>query len=95
MSFWQKLRVRGVLRVAVSYLVIAWLVLQIGDVVLDPMGAPPWVMQILITITAVGLPVSLVMAWFLEITPTGIEVDHLEDDAVRPTVRIGSIKHVS
>jgi hypothetical protein len=33
-----RLRERGVLRVAASYALIAWLLLQIADVVLDPLG---------------------------------------------------------
>jgi TolB-like protein len=76
-----------VLRVALSYLVIAWLVLQVGDVLLDPLGAPAWAMRLLIVLAAIGFPVSLIMAWFLEVTPSGIEVDHLPETAKRPTVR--------
>jgi hypothetical protein len=36
----QRLRERGVLRVAASYVVIAWLVLQIADVLLEPWDLP-------------------------------------------------------
>lgn len=86
-TLWQRLRRRGVVRVALSYLVIAWLVLQIGDVVLGGLGAPPWAMRMLIVAAAAGFPIALVLAWFLEFTPSGIEVDHLEDAATRPTVR--------
>ncbi len=35
-----QLQRRGVIRVAASYAVIAWLMLQIADVVLEPLGAP-------------------------------------------------------
>jgi len=35
-----RLRERGVLRVAASYAVIAWLVLQIADLVLGPWALP-------------------------------------------------------
>jgi hypothetical protein len=38
------LRERGVPRVAASYGVICWLVLQIADVTLDPLGLPKWIM---------------------------------------------------
>jgi TolB-like protein/tetratricopeptide (TPR) repeat protein len=86
-SLWGRLRRRGVVRVALSYLVIAWLVLQVGDVLLDPLGAPPWSMRLLIVLAVIGFPVALVMAWFLEITPDGIEFDDAPDAATRPTVR--------
>src|SRR5687768_6486169 len=51
-----RLRERGVLLVAASYAVIAWLVLQIADVTFEPMGAPAWAMRALITLALVGLP---------------------------------------
>jgi TolB-like protein len=86
-NLWHRLRRRGVVRVALSYLVIAWLVLQVGDVLLDPLGAPPWSMRLLIILAVIGFPVALIMAWFLEITPDGIEIDHAPDTATRPTVR--------
>lgn len=86
-SLWARLRERGVVRVALSYLVIAWLVLQIGDVVLDPLGAPPWSMRLLITIAAIGFPIALAMAWYLELTPSGIAIDDLGESATRPNVR--------
>jgi hypothetical protein len=40
-----RLRNRGVFRVAASYGVIAWLLLQIADVVLEPLGAPGWTLR--------------------------------------------------
>ena len=91
MSLWLNLRKRGVIRVALSYLVIAWLVLQIGDVVLEPLGAPLWLMRVLIMLAIVGFPVALVLAWFFEFTSSGIEFDHLQKGDARPTVR--GIRH--
>ena len=72
-----RLRERGVIRVAASYAVIAWLVLQIGDVTLQPVGAPPWVMRALVLLAVTGFPVAIALAWFFELTPAGV----LRDDA--------------
>ena len=36
----QRLRERGVIRVAASYAVITWLLLQIADVTFEPLGVP-------------------------------------------------------
>lgn len=82
-----RLRQRGVLRVAFSYSVIAWLLLQIGSVVLEPMGAPGWVMRALIVLVVTGFPVALLLAWYFELTPAGIVRDILPDAAERPAVR--------
>src|SRR4030095_1202084 len=80
-----RLRERGVLRVAASYAVIAWLLLQIADVVLDPLGIPRWVMTALIGAAAVGLPVAVALAWFLEIGAHGIAFDTAAEGIPRPT----------
>jgi TolB-like protein len=82
-----RLRERGVVRVAVSYAVIAWLLLQIADVVLDPLGAPPWVMIALIIAAAAGFPIAVALAWFLEIGEHGIELDTAAEGVPRPTAR--------
>jgi TolB-like protein/tetratricopeptide (TPR) repeat protein len=82
----QRLRERGVLRVAASYAVIAWLLLQIASVVFDPLGVPRWVMTALILAAAAGFPVALALAWFLEIGDDGIEVDVASDGRTRPRV---------
>jgi TolB-like protein len=81
-----RLQRRGVLRVAVGYAVIAWLLLQIGDVVLEPLDAPAWVMRALITLVISGFPIALILAWFFELGPGGISVDHLPEGAHRPAV---------
>ena len=58
-------RRRGVLRVAASYAVIAWLLLQIADVTFDPLGVPKWVMTSLIVAAVLGFPVAVALAWWL------------------------------
>jgi adenylate cyclase len=82
-----RLRERGVIRVAASYAVIAWLLLQIADVVLDPIGAPAWVMIALIIAAAAGFPIAIALAWFLEIGEHGIELDKAAEGVPRPTAR--------
>jgi hypothetical protein len=81
------LRERGVLRVAASYGVIAWLALQIASVVLDPLGLPKWVMTALIIATAAGFPLAVALAWFLEVGQHGIERDQAADGIARPSAR--------
>ena len=61
-----RLRERGVIRVAASYAVIAWLLLQIADVTFEPLGVPRWVMVSLIVAALLGFPVAVALAWFYE-----------------------------
>ena len=83
----QRLRERGVLRVAASYAVIAWLLLQIADVTLEPLGAPPWAMTALIVAAATGFPIAVALAWFLEVGADGVHVDHAPEGVARPQAR--------
>src|SRR5688500_15675069 len=72
-SGWMRqLRERGVIRVAASYAVIAWLLLQIADVTFEPLGVPRWVMVSLIVAALLGLPVALALAWFYEAGDQGV-----------------------
>jgi len=82
-----RLRERGVLRVAASYAVIAWLLLQIADVTLEPLGAPPWAMTALIAAAVAGLPIALALAWFLEVGADGVHVDRAPEGVARPRAR--------
>ena len=73
MSFFEELNRRNVFRVGTAYLVAAWLLLQVVDLVLDAVPAPDWVMQIFLLATAVGFPIALLFAWAYEITPEGVK----------------------
>ena len=68
-----ELKRRNVFRVAIAYLVAAWLVLQVADLVLENIGAPEWVMQVLILLFALGFPLALVFSWAYELTPEGLK----------------------
>lgn len=85
-TFAQQLRERGVLRVAVSYAIIAWLTLQIADVTFEPFSVPNWVMITLIVAAILGFPIALLLAWFLEITPQGVAPDTAPAGVARPGV---------
>ena len=81
-----RLRERGVIRVAVSYAVIAWLALQIADVTFEPLGVPRWVMVSLIVTAVLGFPVAVTLAWFYEVGDRGLVRDRAGEGAARPAV---------
>lgn len=72
-SFITELRRRNVFRAGVAYTVLAWLGVQVADILLETFAAPPWVMKVLVLALAVGLPVTLVLAWLYELTVQGIQ----------------------
>jgi TolB-like protein/Tfp pilus assembly protein PilF len=69
----EELKRRNVIRVGIAYLVAAWVVLQIADLVLENIGAPDWVMQALMLVLALGFPLVLLFSWAFELTPEGIK----------------------
>ena len=71
-SLFSELKRRNVFRVGIAYIVIAWLIVQVLDVMLPTFGAPDWVQKVLILIVGLGLPVSLLFAWAYEMTPQGV-----------------------
>ena len=73
MSFFNELKRRNVFRVGVAYLVGAWLLIQVSDIVIDNIGAPPIVLQIIFLALGIGFFVSLFFAWAFELTPEGVK----------------------
>ena len=71
------------MRVVAAYLVGAWLLAQIADLVLPNFGAPDWAMPLTVRLLALGLPVAFFLAWAFEITPQGIR-RHRDDDGAAP-----------
>src|SRR5210317_357879 len=81
MSFFDELKRRNVFRVAIGYIITAWLLLQIVDLVLENINAPDWVMQVFMLAMAVGLPIALIIAWAFELTPEGIKLEKNVDQS--------------
>jgi adenylate cyclase len=66
---------RKVMRVALAYIVVGWIMMQVGEVTFEALGLPPWALPFLITIILLGFPIALVLAWAYEVTPEGIVKD--------------------
>ena len=85
-----ELRRRNVFRTGVAYIVIAWLLIQVSQILLETYAAPAWVMRAVVTALAIGFPVVLILAWIYEITTQGVkrtEVDSEGDSISTPAGR--------
>ncbi|MDJ0700322.1 MAG: pitrilysin family protein [Woeseiaceae bacterium] len=82
MALFAELRRRNVFKVALLYLVAAWLLLWLESVFAAQFGLPGWTREFLYLIIVIGFPVALIFAYVYEITPTGlkkaIEVDQTQ-----------------
>ncbi len=73
MSLFQELKRRNVIRVAIAYAVIGWVVAQVAEFAFENFGAPDWVLKSVIVILLLGLPIAILFAWAFEMTPEGIK----------------------
>ena len=74
-SLMAELKRRNVLRVAATYAVVAWIIIEAGSVLLPTFGASESVFKIYVVVVAVGFLVALVLAWVYELTPEGVKLE--------------------
>jgi eukaryotic-like serine/threonine-protein kinase len=85
-----ELRRRHVFRVAVAYIVGAWVVLQVADVVVPALELPVELLGVLVWLAALGLPVAIALAWIYEWTGDGVRREGSGDDVAGPGTTVGS-----
>jgi len=68
----RELKKRGVIRIGLAYAVVAWLLIQVADILLEAFDAPSWLLQAFIILMAIGFPVALALSWFFELTHEGV-----------------------
>ena len=72
-SVWGELRRRNVVKVAVAYAVVEWLLIEVTSTVLPTFEAPQWVIQTITFVIILGFPLALVLSWVFDLTPQGVE----------------------
>ena len=75
MSFFNELKRRNVFRVTAAYVVVGWLLLQIGDVVFEALELDASANRMLMAFILLGLIPTIIFSWAFEITPDGIKRD--------------------
>lgn len=88
MGLLSELRRRNVFRTAIAYLVIAWIVLQVGDILAPALRLDESVNTALVFFLILGFPIALFFAWAYELTPDGIKLEKHVDRSL-------SITHVT
>src|SRR5215472_17034092 len=84
-SLFSELRRRNVFRVALTYAVIAWLLIEIASVLLPLVDAPESIITAFVVLLALGFAVALFVSWAFEMTPEGLKrTQDLSPDEVIP-----------
>src|SRR5205809_2736251 len=74
-SFFSELKRRRVYSVAVAYVVVAWLFIQVATQVFPFFSIPNWIVRLIVLLTIIGFPIAVVCAWAFEMTPEGIKLE--------------------
>ena len=72
-DYFNELKRRNVIKSALAYLVVAWLIAQVLSTVLPTFEAPDYLLKWSLVLLALGFPVWLIFAWIYEFTPEGIK----------------------
>ncbi len=70
--FVRELRRRRVLRVAVVYAGTAFVILQLGEILVEPFGLPGWTLRLVTFLLILGFPLAVGLAWVFDVTEEGL-----------------------
>jgi TolB-like protein/Tfp pilus assembly protein PilF len=68
----RELRRRQVIRVAVVYASAAFVVLQLGEILVDPFGLGGWALRLVLFLLVLGFPLAIGLAWVYNVTAEGV-----------------------
>ena len=94
-QLFEELKRRKVYRVAIAYLIAAWVLMQVADVLSPILELPDWAPKLVFFLLAIGLIPALILAWAFELTPTGIKRDQGKQKATAEPASAGrNLEHV-
>ena len=72
-SFFTELKRRKVYKVAATYAIVSWLLIQAASIFLPTFDAPQCMMKAVVVFLALGFVLSAILSWIFDITPQGIK----------------------
>ena len=92
-NFIDELKRRKVFRVSASYAVVAWIIMQIGEVTFPALRLPDWVLTAVVVTLLIGFPIVAIIAWIFDKTPDGIvRTPSLEPEQEVSTAKVGNME---
>lgn len=67
-----ELKRRKVMRAAIAYAAVGWLLLQVTEIVAEAFALPDWTTRLVLVLLLLALPVVLALAWTFDVGPTGM-----------------------
>jgi len=88
MSILRELKRRNVIKVAIAYAFVAWILIEVTATTFPILKLPDWSVTLVTAFVLIGFPLALIFAWAFEITPEGIKREKEVD-------RSQSITHIT
>jgi TolB-like protein/Flp pilus assembly protein TadD len=88
-SLFNELKRRNVFKVGAAYIIVGWLILQVGEVLSPALLLPDWINSALAFFIILGFPLALFFAWAFELTPEGLKKEKDVDRSQSITAQTG------
>ncbi len=75
MQILSELKRRNVLRVAIAYLAVSWLLIQVVETLFPIFGLSDELIRLFVVSLAIGFPLVLILSWLYELTPEGLQLE--------------------
>jgi len=72
-KFWRELKRRKVIRITTVYAAAAFIILQLTDIIAQPLQLPAWTLTLVIVLLCVGFIIAILLSWVYDITPSGVK----------------------
>lgn len=72
-QLFDEFRRRRVFRVAVVFLVVGWVSIQVAGATFGPLGLPDWSLKLVIVLVVLSFVLACALAWTYDVTARGIE----------------------
>jgi len=72
-NFFAELKRRNVFKVALVYVVVAWLLIELAWILLPTLDAPEWMLPAFVMLVVVGFVITVIISWSFEMTPEGLK----------------------
>jgi len=82
-NFIEELKRRKVFRIAASYAVVAFIIMQLVEILFPMFDFPQWTQQFTVIIVLLGFPIAVILSWVFDKTPQGfVKTDVKETENV-------------
>src|SRR5256885_3081374 len=72
-GFFEEVKRRKVYRVAVAYIIVAGVIIQLASAAFPAWELPNWSLRLVIVLLLIGFPIALILAWAFDITSQGVK----------------------